>query len=169
MDPPSESRRRWWSLAAVAALVVIAVVGAVLLFSRGGEAAKDAVGTTSPAPVAIDWQDAHSHVGEFAVVTGSVMDVERSPMNSDSASTFINIGKEFRAGMPADPSRFYAVVPEEYDARFRSGVARLPGAPASPGEAYGGAVVRVTGLIDENTRGEPFIEVHSADSITVVD
>ena len=161
--------RRSLLVGVAAAVIAAAVIAVVLLVSQDGSGPEGAAASPTPSLQTVVWSDAHAHVGEHATVEGVVMDVERSPMGAETASTFINIGEEFRSGMPADPSRFYAVVPEEYDARFRSEVVGLPGGPSSPGEAYVGATVQVTGRIDENSRGEPFIEVHSTASIAVVD
>lgn len=163
-------RGRPWLVALLAALLVVAVAVVAVAFNLSGDAGEQlAVAQSSPPPVPVAWRDAHEHVGEYVAVEGPVMDVERSPMGAETAATFINVGKEFLRDQPPDPIRFYAVVPEQYDHAFRGQVAALPGNPASPGEAYVGYVVSVTGLIEENSRGEPFIEVRSTHAITLVD
>jgi hypothetical protein len=97
-----------------AILLVLAVVVALVVW-RGMDDGADPTASGSPSLVAVAWQDAHDRVGDDAVVEGPVMDVERSPMNADPADTYLNVGKVFHEGQTADPSRFYFVVPSQYD------------------------------------------------------
>jgi hypothetical protein len=153
----------------IAAILLVLGVVVALVVWRGMDDGADPTASGSPSLVAVAWQDAHDRVGDDAVVEGPVMDVERSPMNADPADTYLNVGKVFHEGQTADPSRFYFVVPSQYDEAFRTEVSRLPGSPATPAESYSGHVVRVVGRIEENSRGEPFIEVTSTSAISLVE
>lgn len=159
-------RPMWFTLFAIAVLAVGIV--AALAWRSGSNEGGSPPGP-SLSPLAVVWQDAHNHVGDYAVVEGPVMDVERSPMNVDIANIYLNVGKVFVRGQAPDPTRFYFYVPSEYDETFRAEVRVLPGNPTTPGKAYSGHVVCVTGRIAETARGEPFIEVHSTSAISLVD
>lgn len=168
LDLPAEPHRRArWFL--VAGALLAAVVVFFVWHSLAGDSGSSGSPSPSPSQIVL-WQDAHNHIDEFAAVQGPVRDVEISRSKSDGTvyRTYINIGKVFRAGQAPDPGRFYCLVPGEDDASFRAALAQLPGSPGTPSAAYANKIVRMSGTILES-RGEPYMVIHSPDAITLVE
>jgi hypothetical protein len=156
--------RRWWGPKAVAwTLVLAALLSGCEAQPRtsGPEGTPTPPSRELPAPLpppppppcpgAIQWHEAHAHVGEFRRVIGSVVST-RFASTSRGSPTFLNLGKPY-----PDSGRFQVVIWAENRANF-------PGAPES---FYLGRTICVTGLI-EVFRGIPEIEADSSEDISIV-
>ena len=78
------------------------------------------------APLAINWDQATTHVGETVTVTGPVISIH---VSANKKNLSLNVGKDY-----PDPSRFLVFMP--YDTKA-----------ASPDELYKGKAISVTGKI----------------------
>jgi len=158
VEPPPRLQRRsfiTW-LAAVAAVIAAIIIALVATADTSPRAESE--------PPLVQWNTAYLHVDQRAVVEGPVADVEVS-----GGATFINFGKKFHRGQPADRTRFYCLIPPEYDRAFREGIEAQYGKGTTPSDVFGRHIVKATGLIRESDRGEPYMEIHSASALARVD
>jgi hypothetical protein len=155
--------RRWWGPKAVAWILVLA---ALLSGCEAQRRTSGPEGTPTspsrefqvplpppppPCPGAIQWHEAHAHVGEFRPVIGPVVS-SHFASTSRGRPTFLDVGKPF-----PDPGRFRVVIWIQNRANF----------PDAPERFYLGKTICVTGFI-ESFRGVPEIEVDSSEDISIV-
>ncbi len=145
-------------------LVAIAVLVASVAAVAWVVSTDDSLPPPEEQPVVVPWNEAYRHLNEMAEVEGPVMDVEQS-----GGATFINLGKEFRASDAPDKTRFYALIPQEYDPAFRRQLEDAHGDGALPSDVFGGHVVRIRGRITESQSGEPYIRLTSVEHVEIVE
>jgi hypothetical protein len=148
-----------------APLVVAAVAVMVLVACSSYESATPAATskpppapastlTTAPSgpiggcPAFEQWNEASSHVGEYAKVKGPVASTDYA-VTSNGSPTFLNVGNPY-----PNPDRFVVLIWGENRDNF----------PVAPEAAYEGKLICVSGTISDY-QGVPEIEVSTPDQI----
>jgi hypothetical protein len=152
--------RRWLGLKVVASILILAALISGCRPPPATTQGPNGIGPTispapppppPPCPGAIQWHEAHAHVGEFRRVIGPVVST-RFVSTSKGKPTFLNLGKPY-----PDSGRFQVVIWVESRANF----------PDAPESFYQGKTICVAGFI-ELFDGVPEIEADSSEDISIV-